>query len=589
MEPAVVISRIKKGGTFTEAEIDEAMLRAVQDEQFAMTLAASPIWWEQSPWLRTMSKFTPFAVKQARFVWDHVLGEVRHGNFAPLGRWLAFTLMAGEIHNFARDKMTGSRKSLTANLGNSIGKQVRDAKGYEGNQAFKNGEFQGFKGRIWDNFMNGGGMGILTELFFADDHMEEVRRRVGGPVGGTVQNVLEAGKVATQKPGFGDVAAKDLVKKEVGAVRDAQAIWREHGPDGYGQQGFRKRELGSPVLGHVLRNLGTLFQVRPLPDGMLEVTDVKDGDTFKVSLNGKGVEVRFDAVDTPEKEQPFGPEAKKFTSDRTLGKPVKVTVKETDRYGRLVGRVDTEKGEFLNEELVKNGLAWWYEKYGKHEPQMEGMQAEAKAAKRGLWQQENPQDPGEYRRKGGLLHDGVDATRKQMPAVNGKPPNIQRELYRSRAYTLQEWVRLGGSKGEYAQSKKEIAAKKGGKPAEKREENPLKPVFVQASDKLAAGDVDGVVDLLVRGSKAEKGDRSKYWQGALGSLRARGPQGMLEMKDWSRLLSQIPADDAARMKRLQIEWGARVALAVKKAKGRTGDLKDAEEERELREEVPNDD
>jgi endonuclease YncB( thermonuclease family) len=49
-------------------------------------------------------------------------------------------------------------------------------------------------------------------------------------------------------------------------------------------------------------------------------------------------------------------------------------------------------------QLVRNGLAWHYTKYSK-DKRLARAQARAKKAKRGLWKQENPVPPWEWRKR----------------------------------------------------------------------------------------------------------------------------------------------------------------------------------------------
>ena len=108
-----------------------------------------------------------------------------------------------------------------------------------------------------------------------------------------------------------------------------------------------------------------------------EVTFVSDGDTFHVNLNGKDEKVRLIGVNTPEiahpeqgiKEQPYGQEAKDYTTRRLLGKKVYLTfdVANRDKYGRLLAYVWTSKPKndsekeirtkMFNAELLLNGYA----------------------------------------------------------------------------------------------------------------------------------------------------------------------------------------------------------------------------------------
>jgi endonuclease YncB( thermonuclease family) len=89
-----------------------------------------------------------------------------------------------------------------------------------------------------------------------------------------------------------------------------------------------------------------------------KVVGILDGDTIRVLRGGKAVKVRLHGVDTPEKAQAFGTQARKFTSDLAFQRDVTVQIRATDRYGRLVGDVLLPDGRSLNQELVRAGLAW---------------------------------------------------------------------------------------------------------------------------------------------------------------------------------------------------------------------------------------
>jgi micrococcal nuclease len=67
---------------------------------------------------------------------------------------------------------------------------------------------------------------------------------------------------------------------------------------------------------------------------------------------------------------------------------------------RLYGIVFCENTS-LNEELLKNGYAWHYKQYSKdsfYRDVFEGLEAEARRKKVGLWAGLNPQAPWEYRK-----------------------------------------------------------------------------------------------------------------------------------------------------------------------------------------------
>lgn len=124
---------------------------------------------------------------------------------------------------------------------------------------------------------------------------------------------------------------------------------------------------------------------------------MSDGDTIDVLREGRAVRVRLEGIDTPERGQPFGTRAKQFTSDLVFGKTVAVQVKGTDQYGRILGEVILPDGRSLNRELVRNGYAWWYRRYS-DDPVLQQLEEEARRERRGLWRDQNPIPPWEFRR-----------------------------------------------------------------------------------------------------------------------------------------------------------------------------------------------
>lgn len=131
-----------------------------------------------------------------------------------------------------------------------------------------------------------------------------------------------------------------------------------------------------------------------------KVVGVSDGDTVDILIAGRAVRIRLFGIDCPEKRQPFGAAAKKFTSSLVFGREVTVRVHDTDRYGRTVGEVVLSDGRSLNRELVQAGLAWWYRRYAPDEPELEKLEAEARAARKGLWGDKVPIKPWEFRALG---------------------------------------------------------------------------------------------------------------------------------------------------------------------------------------------
>lgn len=131
-----------------------------------------------------------------------------------------------------------------------------------------------------------------------------------------------------------------------------------------------------------------------------KVVAVKDGDTVVVldSLNNQTT-LRLAEVDCPEKNQPFGTKAKQFTSDQIYFKTIKYVVTDTDRYGRSIAMIyyGTDN-KYLSAEIIKAGMGWHYKKYSTSK-ELATFQENAKQNKIGLWIDNDPIEPSEFRRK----------------------------------------------------------------------------------------------------------------------------------------------------------------------------------------------
>ena len=67
-----------------------------------------------------------------------------------------------------------------------------------------------------------------------------------------------------------------------------------------------------------------------------------------------------------------------------------------DRYARIVADVRLPDGRSLNREMVRAGLAWSYRRYS-NDPELAGLEAEARAARLGLWADPHPVAPWAWR------------------------------------------------------------------------------------------------------------------------------------------------------------------------------------------------
>ncbi|MBE9610167.1 thermonuclease family protein [Chitinilyticum litopenaei] len=136
-----------------------------------------------------------------------------------------------------------------------------------------------------------------------------------------------------------------------------------------------------------------------------EVVGVSDGDT--VTLLGEGrveYKLRLAYIDSPEKKQAFGQQAKKSLSDMVYRQQIEATITDVDRYGRGVAELRLN-GRYVNLEQVAAGYAWVYRQYAKKDlsagelREFVAAEEAAKAAQRGLWQDGSPTPPWQWRRE----------------------------------------------------------------------------------------------------------------------------------------------------------------------------------------------
>jgi micrococcal nuclease len=101
-----------------------------------------------------------------------------------------------------------------------------------------------------------------------------------------------------------------------------------------------------------------------------KVASVIDGDTITIMHNGAREKVIFYGIDCPELGQKFGPEAKQFTDNSCFHKDVTIEEHGQDPNGRTIAVITLADGTNLNQELLKQGLAWWSDKYAPKETQL---------------------------------------------------------------------------------------------------------------------------------------------------------------------------------------------------------------------------
>lgn len=130
-----------------------------------------------------------------------------------------------------------------------------------------------------------------------------------------------------------------------------------------------------------------------------KVIAIRDGDTIVVLLGDKSQKtLRLAEVDCPESGQPFGKNAKEFTSSQVFGKEIMFEETDTDRYGRTIAKIYYDHEKYLSAEIIKAGFGWWYFRYS-DDKNLGVMESKARANSNGLWQDLKAIAPWEWRKK----------------------------------------------------------------------------------------------------------------------------------------------------------------------------------------------
>lgn len=151
------------------------------------------------------------------------------------------------------------------------------------------------------------------------------------------------------------------------------------------------------------------------------VKRIADGDTITVTnSSGKDLKIRFACIDAPEiahtikernskkavdKDQfKWGEKAKQRVQQliKQGGDQVKLTITDTDRYGRSVSEVRLPNGTLVQQVLTKEGLVQVYKPYLKNCPSanlVQQAEADAKKRRAGVWSDNKYVPAWEWRSK----------------------------------------------------------------------------------------------------------------------------------------------------------------------------------------------
>jgi len=165
-----------------------------------------------------------------------------------------------------------------------------------------------------------------------------------------------------------------------------------------------RRACGPLLLFFLYCALCAAVAARPAAESWVEgrVVHVNDGDTAIVDVDGRSLRVRFYGVDAPEAQnrdwpaQPYSRAATRFMRTLLGGRKVRVRLTGERTHAREVGEVFVD-GRSASQAIVAAGLAWWNDRFAPRDRELERLQAAARAARSGLWQQQRPVAPWAHR------------------------------------------------------------------------------------------------------------------------------------------------------------------------------------------------
>jgi len=122
------------------------------------------------------------------------------------------------------------------------------------------------------------------------------------------------------------------------------------------------------------------------------VTDVNDGDTVTLLINGRIHRTRLIGIDAPEMGQkPWGDRSKEhligIIKQNGWMVYVETDIVKTDKYNRLLAYLWTKGNELINERMLRDGYAVLFtiQPNSKHVQRFKKAQRIARQEKKGIW------------------------------------------------------------------------------------------------------------------------------------------------------------------------------------------------------------
>ncbi|MBU0714551.1 MAG: thermonuclease family protein [Verrucomicrobia bacterium] len=129
--------------------------------------------------------------------------------------------------------------------------------------------------------------------------------------------------------------------------------------------------------------------------------------------------IHLAGIDAPEKDQPYGDTSRQKLGATLLGRVVRVTYFEKDRFNHIVGTVYIGD-RWINEDVLAEGCAWHDKRYS-DDDELDTAEQQARARRLGLWAEAQPVEPWKWRQTHQIATpEYTEQEGQAIPGADGK-------------------------------------------------------------------------------------------------------------------------------------------------------------------------
>lgn len=128
-----------------------------------------------------------------------------------------------------------------------------------------------------------------------------------------------------------------------------------------------------------------------------QVIAIDDGDSLTLLVNERPVEINLANIDAPERRQPWGYRSRNSLVELCWGSDAVYETLYVNQHKQVMAVVQCA-GVNVNRVQVDRGVAWVHPDHN-IDVALPGLEAVARAERRGLWSDKNPVPPWEFKHK----------------------------------------------------------------------------------------------------------------------------------------------------------------------------------------------